>query len=73
MRSGFIIADPPLIEDGRFTKIGLRPDGVFLGERDHLGEPLPEFIGANAAISRISWPGWLRPMTECTRTASIQC
>jgi hypothetical protein len=23
-----------------------RPDGVFLGERDHLGDPLPEFIGA---------------------------
>ena len=25
---------------------GLRPDGVFLGERDHQGDPLPEFIGA---------------------------
>ena len=25
---------------------GLRPDGVFLGERDHHGDPLPEFIGA---------------------------
>jgi Fic family protein len=24
----------------------LRPDGVFLGERDHEGDPLPEFIGA---------------------------
>ena len=37
-----------LIEDSRFTKAGLRPDGVFLGERDHLNEPLPEFIGARA-------------------------
>jgi len=35
-----------LIEDTRFVGAGLRPDGVFLGERDHHGEPLPEFIGA---------------------------
>ena len=38
-----------LIEDMRFTKTGLRPEGVFLGERDPLGEPLPEFIGARPA------------------------
>jgi hypothetical protein len=35
-----------LIEDTRFTRAGLRPDGVFLGERDHDGDPLPEFTGA---------------------------
>jgi hypothetical protein len=35
-----------LIEDDRFVHVGLRPDGVFLGERDHNGDPLPEFIGA---------------------------
>jgi hypothetical protein len=35
-----------LIEDTRFTQPGLRQDGVFLGERDHDGDPLPEFIGA---------------------------
>jgi hypothetical protein len=35
-----------LIEDTRFVRTGLRPDGVFLGERDHNGDPLPEFIGA---------------------------
>jgi len=35
-----------LIEDTRFTRAGLRPDGVFLGECDHEGDPLPEFIGA---------------------------
>jgi hypothetical protein len=35
-----------LIEDTRFVRAGLRPDGVFLGERDHLGDPLPEFIAA---------------------------
>jgi hypothetical protein len=35
-----------LIEDTRFIKAGLRPDGVFIGERDHNGDPLPEFIGA---------------------------
>ena len=30
-----------LIEDTRFVRSGLRPDGVFLGERDHDGDPLP--------------------------------
>jgi len=35
-----------LIEDQRFVRIGLRPDGIFLGERDHNQDPLPEFIGA---------------------------
>jgi hypothetical protein len=35
-----------LIEDNRFIHAGLRPDSVFLGERDHHGDPLPEFIGA---------------------------
>ena len=38
-----------LIEDTRFVRAGLRPDGVFLGERDHPGDPLPEFIGARPA------------------------
>lgn len=35
-----------LIEDTRFIHAGLRPDGVFLGERDHNDDPLPEFIGS---------------------------
>jgi len=35
-----------LIEDTRFVPAGLRPHGVFLGDRDHNGDPLPEFIGA---------------------------
>lgn len=35
-----------LIEETRFMRPGLRPDGVFIGERDHNGDPLPEFIGA---------------------------
>lgn len=35
-----------LIQDTRFVQQGFRPDGVFLGGRDHDGEPLPEFIGA---------------------------
>jgi hypothetical protein len=38
-----------LIEDTRFVHVGLRPDGVFLGERDNNGDPLPEFIGARPA------------------------
>lgn len=35
-----------LIGDDRFTPIGYRTDGVFLGERDPDGDPIPEFIGA---------------------------
>ena len=35
-----------LIEDSRLVFKGLRPDGVFLGDRDHYHLPLPEFIGA---------------------------
>lgn len=35
-----------LIRDTRFTRIGLRAEGVFLGERDADRRPLPEFIGA---------------------------
>ena len=35
-----------LIGDDRFTEIGYRSDGVFLGERDINNDPLPEFIGA---------------------------
>jgi hypothetical protein len=35
-----------VIEDRRFVHVGLRPDGMFLGERDHNQDPFPEFIGA---------------------------
>jgi hypothetical protein len=35
-----------LIEDTRFVQAGLRTHGIFLGERDHAGDPLPEFVGA---------------------------
>ena len=37
-----------VIEDSRFVQPGLRDDGVFLGERDMNGDPLPEFIGARS-------------------------
>ena len=40
--------DSLLIEDTRFVQAGLRTDGVFIGDRDHAGDPLPEFIGARA-------------------------
>lgn len=69
-----------LIEDTRFIKPGLRPDGVFLGERDHNGDPLPEFIGAKpddlsdlvdgvlAANTRMS-NGNLDPILQAAATA----
>jgi hypothetical protein len=37
-----------LIEDRRFVRAGLRQEGVFVGERDDQGDPVPEFIGARA-------------------------
>jgi len=37
-----------LIEDTRFTRDGLRPDGIFLGERDPEGDPFPEFTDTPA-------------------------
>lgn len=37
-----------VIEDVRFSHVGLRYDSVFVGERDLNGDPLPEFIGAQA-------------------------
>jgi Fic/DOC family protein len=38
-----------LLGDDRFTKIGYRDEGVFLGERDRNHHPVPEFIGARQA------------------------
>ena len=32
--------------DNRFTPVGFREDAVFLGDRDHNNNPLPEFVGA---------------------------
>ena len=32
--------------DDRFTPVGFREDAVFLGDRDHNNDPLPEFVGA---------------------------
>ena len=69
-----------LIEDTRFTQPGLRRDGVFLGERDHNYDPVPEFIGARpenlsdlvggliAANDRMSEAG-IDPVLQATATA----
>ena len=69
-----------LIKDMRFVFPGLRPDGVFLGERDYLNNPLPEFIGARpedlealctgmlAANSRMRSDG-LDPVLQAAGTA----
>lgn len=42
----FIRLQKIIIKDTRFTKVGLRTEGVFLGECDSEGTPIPEFIGA---------------------------
>lgn len=69
-----------LIEDTRFIQPGLRRDGVFLGERDHNYDPVPEFIGARpedlsdlvdgliAANDRMSEAG-IDPVLQATATA----
>jgi len=53
-----------LIEDNRLIFPGLRPDGVFLGERDHENNPLPEFIGARADSLRTLMTGLLEANTR---------
>ena len=44
-----------LIEDTRFVQPGLRPDGVFLGERDQSAIRCLNLSGRSPAISMISW------------------
>jgi Fic/DOC family protein len=50
-----------LIGDDRFTEIGYRTAGVFLGERDYTNAPLPEFIGARHA----DVPELMTALNEC--------
>jgi hypothetical protein len=59
-----------LIGDDRFTEIGYRTEGVFLGERDHNNDPLPEFIGAR----HHSVPEIMTGLNECNnrlRTSNV--
>lgn len=49
-----------LIQDSRFSKIGIREEGVFLGDRDRDGEPIPEFIGAKHDDLEILIESWLQ-------------
>ena len=48
-----------LIKDDKFLTIGLRKEGVFLGERDRDGTPLPDFIGARADELEDLLTAWL--------------
>ncbi|MEO9299783.1 Fic family protein [Devosia alba] len=50
-----------LIGDDRFTEIGYRTAGVFLGQRDHTNDPIPEFIGARQA----DVPALMTALNEC--------
>jgi hypothetical protein len=50
-----------LIGDDRFTEIGYRSEGVFLGERDINNDPLPEFIGAKHG----DVPALMTGLNEC--------
>ena len=48
-----------LIHNTTNLKIGLRDEGVFLGERDREGDPIPEFIGAKQDQLESLINGWL--------------
>lgn len=50
-----------LIGDDRFTEIGYRTAGVFLGERDYTNDPIPEFIGAR----HDDLPDLMTALNEC--------
>ena len=50
-----------LIGDDRFTEIGYRTAGVFLGERDYNNDPIPEFIGAR----QDDLPELMTALSEC--------
>ena len=50
-----------LIGDDRFTEIGYRTAGVFLGERDYTNDPIPEFIGARYT----DLPELMTALNEC--------
>lgn len=56
-----------LIGNDRFTAIGYREEGVFLGERDHNHEPLPEFIGAKHE----DLPELMTGLNECNNRLRI--
>ena len=56
-----------LIGDDRFTPIGYREESVFLGERDHNHEPLPEFIGARHE----DVPELMTALNECNNRLRI--
>ena len=47
--------------DNRFIPAGFREDGVFLGDRDHNNNPLPEFVGARPE----DVPDLMSAMFEC--------
>jgi len=48
-----------LFQDARFNKIGLRDEGVFLGDHDRDGEPIPDFIGAKSEDLEILLNNWM--------------
>ena len=69
-----------LIEDTRFIRASLRPEGVFLGDRDYNGDPMPEFIGARPedlpalldgllAANRRMTASAIDPVSQATATA----
>ena len=57
-----------LLGDDRFTQVGYREYGVFLGERDHDQDPIPEFIGAR----QNDVPGLMTALNSCNNKMRSQ-
>ncbi|MEA1914733.1 MAG: Fic family protein [Campylobacterota bacterium] len=57
-----------LLEDSRFTKIGLRDTEVFLGDRHRDNYPIPEFIGANSRDLTSLMNDWIELDSKLTNS-----
>jgi hypothetical protein len=55
-----------LLGEYRFKAVGCRSCGVFVGDRDHVQQPSPEYIGAQAE----QVPDLMRAQTACNNRLS---
>lgn len=56
-----------LFYNSKTVGIGIRNEGVFLGERDREGEPIPEFIGAKEGDLELLIKDWLELDSKLSR------
>lgn len=56
-----------LLYNSKTIRVGIRKDGVFLGERDREGDPVPEFIGAKEDDLQLLIKNWLELDAKLSR------